>query len=184
VVEDLASWLRAGRRARRASARLDAWIDAQLAALPPTRPRRMFARPRGRVHDLEALAEPLWDAAFRLDFEPVGEHPRPHLSWGRRARSRARNSLVLGSYDQRLRLVRVHPVLDHESVPAWFVGSVLHHELLHAALPSERDAAGRWIHHSAEFRRRERAFLWFSQARGWQRRHLPALLRRARASTS
>ena len=182
VVADLAAWLRAGRRARGACARLDAWIDARLAALPAARPRRTVARPRGHVHDLDQLAGPLWSAWLREDFEPTGAHPRPALSWGRRARSRARSSLLLGSYDQRTRLVRIHPVLDHGSVPAWFVGTVLHHELLHAALPSARDRAGRWVHHTAEFRRREREFPWFERARAWQRRHLPALLRRARST--
>ncbi len=170
IADALAAWLRAGRRARNACRRLDAWIDERLAALPPPRPRAPQIEPAGRVHDLTGLAAPLWTAEFADDFFM---RPQPHLTWGRRTRSRARRSLHLGSFTPDQDVVRVHSVLDHESVPAWFVTFLLFHEILHAAV----DPRG----HGPRFRKRERAYADYDRAVSWQRTHFGRLLRRARS---
>ena len=177
VREDLARWLRVGRRARRACERLDGWIEQALAELPPPTRRRPTLAPTGHAYDLEAMAEPLWGGEFARDFV---ERPRPGLTWGRRQRSSSRRSLRLGSYDPELNVVRVHPVLDQEGVPEWFVRFVLMHEILHAALPPRRGRGRRWIHHGAEFRRRERAFEEHAPALVWEERNLGRLIRSAR----
>lgn len=167
------AWLRSGRRARRACRRLDEWIDAIAAELPPPRARRTVLTPGGTTHDLEVLAAGLRASWFPPEHLP--EERWPGITWGRRAR----RSLRLGSYDPNVRVVRVHPVLDQPAVPAWFVRYILFHELLHAAVPSERDAAGRALHHGPEFRRREAAYPDFERALAWEERHLPALIRSA-----
>ncbi len=169
VRDALGAWLHAGRRARRACRRLDAWIDDRLAALPPAPSRRARLRPRGAHHDLAALAAPLFDAEFVLDFADRG---RPGVTWGRRGRSRARRSLHLGSYAPAGHVVRVHPVLDRPSVPAWFVRYMLFHEILHAALPG--------TDHGPAFRARERAYPDYARATAWQRVHIGGLIREAR----
>jgi hypothetical protein len=170
VAEDLAAWLRAGRRARRACARLDAWIDARLGELPPKPRRRARLAPRGAHHDLEWLAAPLFRHDFRDDF---ADRPAPGVSWGRRVRSRARRSLMLGSYSPSAHVARVHPVLDDPSVPDWFVRYILFHEILHAALGAEE-------HHGPRFRAREREYPDYAHATRWQRRHIGRLIRAAR----
>jgi hypothetical protein len=169
VRDALGAWLSAGRRARRACRRLDAWIDARLAALPPPPARRARLRPRGDHHNLDTLAAPLLATEFVLDFEERGH---PGLTWGRRGRSRARRSLHLGSYAPSGHVVRVHPVLDRPSVPAWFVRYVLFHEILHAALPG--------TDHGPAFRVRERAYPDYDRAARWQRAHIRGLIREAR----
>ena len=169
VRDALAAWLRAGRRARRACRQLDAWIDARLAGLPARPLRRARLRPSGDHHDLGALAAPLFDRDFALDFE---ERRRPGVTWGRRARSRARHTLQLGSYAPASHVVRIHPVLDRPSVPIWFVGYVLFHEILHAALPGHD--------HGPAFRARERACPDYERAAQWQRTHIRRLIREAR----
>lgn len=178
VWEALAKWLRAGRRARRACRLLDDWIEREVGEgeAPPRRPR---VETRGRHHDLEALAGAVLGGPLAGEFGP--QRPAPAITWGRRAPSRGRHSLRLGSYCARRHLVRVHPVLDRPSVPEWFVAFVLFHELLHAAIPPRRDAiTGRWIHHGPEFRRRERAHPDFERARRLERLELDGWLRAAR----
>jgi len=172
IREALASWLRFGRRARRACGLLDAWIDARLAELGPRVPRRTRLRPGGTVHQLEELAAPLFQTRFPGAFR---DGPRPGLTWGRRGRSRARRSLLLGSYSAETHTVRVHPVLDRDWVPAWFVRYILFHELLHAAAPGAGCRS-----HGPAFQARERAFPDFTRARAWQRNHLSRLIREAR----
>ena len=169
VCEALAAWLRAGRRARRACRRLDAWIDAQLRGLPARAPRRQRLRPQGDHHDLADLAAFLLARDFAGDFEG---RRHPEVTWGRRGRSQARHSLLLGSYVPARNLVRVHSVLDRPQVPRWFVSYVLFHEILHAALPGSD--------HGPAFRARERAYPDYERAAGWQRAHIARLIRVAR----
>lgn len=178
VLTDLASWLKAGRRARAASARLDSWIDKSLAEIPPPPARSPKLHPRGRCYDLRDLAARIAQAELAGEFGP--EAPLPRLTWGRRARSSSRRSLRLGSFEPAARLVRLHPVQDQRGVPEWFVRFVLFHELLHAVHPPAKDASGRWIHHGSQFRRRERAHPDYARALSWEQRNLPALIRSAR----
>ena len=181
VRQAMASWIRSGKRARRACALLDEWIAAHIATLP-RRKRNERLRPRGDHHDLTELAEELYRTSFADDFAPPAERPR--ITWGRRARSRSRGSLRLGSYDPEDHLVRLHVVLDRASVPAWFVRYVLFHEILHAALPPKPGPDGRrWIHHGPEFRSRERQYPDYRRAVEWEELHLPRLIRAARRIT-
>lgn len=177
VRDALGRWLRSGRRAQHASALLDRWIHDQLACLPPTS-RKLALAPEGLVHDLAALAAELCGGEFATDF--AREVPAPAVTWGRRGPSRSRHSLRLGSFEPGRHVVRMHPVLDQAGVPRWFVRFVLKHELLHAVHPPYRDGAGRWIHHGAEFQRRERAWTDYAPAVRWEHQNLPRLIRSAR----
>jgi len=182
VRDALAKWLRAGRRARKAGPILDEWIHTEIASLP-RKAARVSITPAGDVHDLEQLALPLIVGEFANDFRPRGPHERPQITWGRRARSKSRRSLRLGSFEPESRVVRVHPVLDQSAVPEWFVTFVLKHELLHSVVPSYRDAAGRWVHHGPEFRAREAGWPEYRAALRWERQNLPRLIRSARLGT-
>ncbi len=177
IRDDLARWLRVGKRARKACDRLDKWIQATVADLPPKTLRTPTPKPAGLAHDLTTLAHTLWDTVFTDDFE---ERPRPTLSWGRRRRSSSRHSLRLGSYDPELNAVRLHPVLDQAGVPEWFVRYVLMHEILHSALPPRKGSGSRWIHHGPLFRARERAYPDHGRALEWEAQNLPRLIRSAR----
>jgi hypothetical protein len=75
------------------------------------------------------------------------------------------------------RLVRLHPVLDHASVPRYVVASVVHHEMLHAEMGVETRNGRRRVH-PPEFRRREREFEEYERAKGWIEKNLGGLLRR------
>ena len=171
IADDMAAWLRSGRRARGACTRLDQWIDEQLASLPRKTPRREAQRTDGDVHDLNALAESLFADEFRGQF---ADRPRPVITWGRRGKSRARRSLQLGCYVRESHLVRMHTVLDQPAVPEWFVRFVLFHEILHGAMPVGVQA------HGPEFRARERTYHRYADAIAWQARHIDRLIRSAR----
>jgi hypothetical protein len=174
----VARWVRAGGRARRACREIDAWIREGLERLPPPTARPERLQPGGAAHDLAALAEELRREHFPTEFRTPAE--LPPITWGRGSRGRARHTLRLGSCDPDGRLVRIHPVLDQPAVPRFFVRFVLHHELLHAAIPPRQSADGRWTHHGADFRARERAYPEYELARRWEDEHMGSLLRSAR----
>lgn len=161
---------RGGRGAgrRRALAEVRAFFDAQAVAAPVMR----LLRPVGETLDLVALRDEINHDYFAGRLE-VG------ITWGRWGRRRKRGrggSIRLGSFDQRLALVRVHPALDAAFVPRYVVLSIVHHEMLHAALPPAV-RGGRRILHGAEFRRREREFRDHERAERWIAANLERLLR-------
>lgn len=171
VMSALGSWIRAGARARAACRLLDTWIASQLASLPRSVPSQLCTR--GLVHDLGPMLEPvLAEHVAELRDSP------PAVTWGPRRRSRSRRSLHLGSFDPETRVIRIHPVLDHRSVPEFFVRFVLFHELLHAVIPPGVRPGSR--HHPRAFRLRERAHPDYIAVMRFEEQHLSAWIRRAR----
>ncbi len=91
------------------------------------------------------------------------------ITWGRGSGRARRRGLTFGSYDPRLPLIRIHPVLDRRDVPAYFVESVVYHEMLHHKLGGIRDRAGRTVYHSRRFREAEASYPSHRQALAWER---------------
>ncbi len=135
----------------------------------------------GHVHDLEEIRDEVNERYFggRLPVDIAWSRAgRPNAA-RRTGRHRGRSTLKLGSWSEEDGLVRIHPLLDHPSVPRYVVASVVHHELLHAELGTEVKN-GRRRHHTPEFRRREQEFAEHEEARRWIREKLGELLKRRR----
>ncbi|MBM3988927.1 MAG: M48 family metallopeptidase [Planctomycetes bacterium] len=173
----LAMWMRSGRRARKACAALDGWIDAHVRALAHEKPAHVRLEPRGSHHDLAALAQ----GVIAQHFAQEELRAWPSVGWGRKNGSRSRRTLRLGSFDPVDRVVRLHPALDSADVPMWFVRYVLFHELLHAVLDRPERSKGRRVIHGREFVARERAYPDFERALAWEREHVLGLIRAARS---
>jgi hypothetical protein len=102
------------------------------------------------------------------------------ISWSRDAQLRSRHrprSIKLGSYTARDKLIRVHPALDADFVPRFFVEYIVYHEMLHHVLPPRRSGKRRSLH-GPEFQARERDFEQFEAALQWERENLSRLLSR------
>jgi hypothetical protein len=172
VVRALSSGVR--RETRRARREIRRFINENLhrvkeapRALPPL-------VTAGAVHDLSRIYARVNAAHFE------GRLQVP-LTWGRgRGRAR-RRGLTFGSYDPVLGLIRIHPVLDREDVPEFFVESVVHHEMLHHALGGVSDRAGRTIYHTRAFREAEARHPRHAEAMEWERANLARLVRASRA---
>ncbi len=127
----------------------------------------------GSVHDLAAVAEAeqIWLP-----------HPAKALvcwgKWPTRAPHRAiRFGACLGSAQAE---IRIHPVLDHPTVPTWYVGFVVFHELLHIAIPPTGFGRRRALH-GPEFAAVEATHPEYHRARAWEVRALPGLVERIAA---
>jgi hypothetical protein len=152
-----------------ASRDADAW--AQLQAVHHSgRPDAPEMDGAGAIHDLDGLlvqaSERWFDGAHRV---PIG--------WARWPTRPPRRRLQLGSTDGMC--VRIHPVLDHRSVPGWLVGFVVFHELLHLEIPPVQRGSRRAVHPRA-FRDREALHPDHARAKQWEAEHINALLRRCR----
>lgn len=123
----------------------------------------------GEHHDLEALM------GSALEHLPTDRDlPSPRITWGRRGRGR--RSIRFGSYDFDIDLIRIHPSLDEEWVPAYFVEFVVFHELLHAVFPPEIIGGRREIH-TAAFNAWEQTYPRYDEAMAWEAENIGRFLR-------
>lgn len=125
----------------------------------------------GRFFDLRAIFDKInaqyFDNALR-DYT---------ITWGRRRKLPPKDYFVFGTIQEEDRLIRIHPRLDAQFVPRWFIEYVVYHEMLHAMVPDEVDAAGRRRVHTEEFNRQEKNFRYFRRARRWEDENLARFLR-------
>ena len=165
----LARYLRT--RDRAAGRLLDAFIEAHREHITVKPRRHQLLRALGAHHDLRVLFESLEARYF------AGGMAGVRITWGRRTRRRkGQRSIQLGTYVPAEQLIRVHPVLDQEWVPRFYVESVVFHEMLHHAMPPRREG-GRMRFHTPEFRAAERNFEHHEQAERWESKNLRRLLR-------
>jgi hypothetical protein len=121
--------------------------------------------PLGPRYDLEIIRREINRQFFsgRVDCSIV---------WGRRPPRRrpgARSChLRLGSWCPSRRLIRVHPCLDRETAPEFFVRFIVYHEMLHAVVPPVRQGT-RTVFHTPQFRALEKQFPQYAAARAFAR---------------
>lgn len=129
-------------------------------------------RTQGTFFDLEAL----FDEVNRSEY---GNAVKTPITWGKMPALRRRRSIRFGSYSPGEELIRVHPLLDQEFVPRFFVRYIVFHEMLHAHMGIEETATGRRKIHPPEFRRREAEYCDYRRALAWMEdeKNLRRLLR-------
>lgn len=107
-------------------------------------------RAKGSVFDLAAIRD-------RINLQYFDGGLECRIGWakpGQRRRHARTRTLRYGTYNKALNLVRINPVLDDQRVPAEFMDYIVFHELLHAAIPSQRGGS-RWNHHHPSYRKLE-----------------------------
>lgn len=172
VLDALAHWIKHP-RSRKHAALLNGFIKANNALIKARKPRAQTLDTRGDFFDLRELFDEVNAAHFdgRVD---------AGITWGRMPAKARRRSIRFGSYSPQEHLIRMHPLLDAEGIPRFFVRYIVFHEMLHADLGIE-EGEGRRVIHSREFRQRERAYPEFAQAEAWMAKpaNLARLLGRA-----
>jgi hypothetical protein len=155
---------------KNASTQLSAFIERHqhLVSKPPRAARRMVMRTSGQVHDLAVV----FDRLNRRFFS--GKH-EARITWGPSRRRPNQRSIKVGSYSLEDGLIRVHPALDNEGVPAYFVEWIVFHEMLHGK-HAIREVGGRRCFHPPEFARDERRFPDYGRARLWEKANIDQLL--------
>ena len=91
------------------------------------------------------------------------------ITWGAKGPRRAAARRTLGSFSDHNKMIRINPILDSKSVPMYFLGFIVYHEMLHADIGIETRGKRRLIH-SKEFKRREKHFKHYERALAWEKR--------------
>ena len=111
-------------------------------------------------HHLPSLAAEIHRTYF-FKFPPLP------VKWGQQITRKRRRSIRLGSYNHYTSEIRIHPLLNSPSIPAFFIQSIIHHEYLHHVLGAN---------HNSRFHRAERQFRYHRESKEWIRRNLFLLL--------
>jgi len=157
---------------RRASTLLGDYIERHqhIIRQQKRRPRQMNLRTAGRHHDLQVI----FDRLNALHFDGKLE---ARITWGPvTSRGRRRRSIKMGSFAVEDRIIRIHPALDQDCVPDYFVAWIVFHEMLHGKHEVKREN-GRRRFHSAEFLAEEKQFPEYERACAWEKANLDRLLR-------
>jgi len=157
---------------RRASTLLGAYIEEHqhIIRQQERRPRHIKLRAVGRHHDLQAIYD-------RLNAQMFAGALEARITWGPGAAAgRRRRSIKMGSFAVEDRVIRIHPALDQENVPEFFVSWIVFHEMLHGKHEVRR-TNGRRRFHTQEFLSEERTFPDYARACAWEKANLDRLLR-------
>ncbi|MCH9627317.1 MAG: hypothetical protein S4CHLAM2_09530 [Chlamydiales bacterium] len=118
----------------------------------------------GRVYDLNPLYRQINQHYFEGELELALTW---YGNWGRNSRRR----VTFGLYQENLKLVKMHRILDDLFFPEYFVAFVLYHEMLHAVVPGYKDEWGYFRVHGPAFKERERLFEHYEQAIAWEKKN-------------
>jgi len=134
----------------------DLWVRKKSLYL--SRANSLVLEPKGRVRDLCEVFD------YVNSFYFSGSFATPILAWTTESPKRR-----LGYYFEAIELLAVNRVLDSERVPRYALEFVIYHELLHSIFEPDSLLEKR-IHHTSEFKIRERQFSHYEEAETWLRR--------------
>jgi predicted SprT family Zn-dependent metalloprotease len=111
----------------------------------------------------------------RLNQEYFNDKVQAKIMWGRDVKSRNKSGFRYGSYDEERKIIRIHPRLKQDFVPQCVLELTVYHEMCHQFVPSYKKN-GTWQSHHPEFKRKEREFKGFKDARNWEKHSWHRLL--------
>lgn len=116
------------------------------------------------------------DGVFeRLNKEYFSDRIQARIMWGRDVKTRNKSGFRYGSYDEGKKLIRIHPRLKQDFVPLNVLELTVYHEMCHQFAPSYKKN-GTWQSHHPEFKKKERQYKYFKDARNWEKHNWHRLL--------
>lgn len=111
----------------------------------------------------------------RLNQEYFNNRIQAKIMWGRDVKSHNKSGFCYGSYDEGKKLIRIHPRLKQGFVPLYVLEFTVYHEMCHQFAPAYRKNRT-WQSHHPEFKKKEREFKSFKDARNWEKHDWHRLL--------
>ena len=118
--------------------------------------------------DIEAMFD-------RLNHEYFNGKINATVRWGRDVKTQNKSGFRYGSYDENKKLIRLHPRLKQSLVPIYVLEFTLYHEMCHQFAPSYK-RNGSWQSHHPEFKKKEKEYKNFKDARNWEKNNWHKLL--------
>ena len=111
----------------------------------------------------------------RLNDEYFNGKIKATVKWGRDVKTKNKTGFRYGSYDELKKLIRVHPRLKQDFVPVHVLELTIYHEMCHQFAPSYKKN-GSWQSHHPEFKKKEKEYKNFKEARSWEKNNWHKLL--------
>jgi hypothetical protein len=111
----------------------------------------------------------------RFNGEYFSNQIQAKIRWGRDVKSRNKSGFRYGSYDEQKKIIRIHPRLKQDFVPIYVLELTIYHEMCHQYAPSYK-RNGTWQSHHPEFKKKEREYKNFKEARKWEKYNWHRLL--------
>ena len=131
----------------------------------------IYRRPQGSIYDLEKVLKQVV-----RDHVPERrlKNSRPVIGWSRQATSKLMRKWIETPPGEK-NVILINRPLDDARVPSYYLEFNVYHEILHDLFSISR-SRGRWVQHSAEFQKREKAFPCYAQAMEWEATELQNLV--------
>jgi hypothetical protein len=116
-------------------------------------------RIQGQVFNLQELLKEIFSTYFPDQMNFI------KITWRNEPTRCVKRSLVLGSYSKQLQLIRINSLLDCKDCSKTLVSYIIYHEVLHAFYPVQIGETGQRKVHTQEFKKMEKRFIGYEQAK-------------------
>lgn len=159
---------------------LEKTIWRYVESLPDAPGRRMsrfnasaFAdKTRGARYDLQEVFAAVNAACFNAKLAAV-------VRWGDRASKTSYHTIKSDTLGNRVNLITIAGAYNHKDVPRFAIEGIMHHEMLHIAVPPYKKNS-RHIIHGKEFKSAEKTFTYYNEWRNWEKESLGSIVRKLR----
>ena len=146
---------------------LDQYIRKTLPSVPK---KEGPLQSRGAVFDLKEIFDDLNSRYFH-------DAVQARIGWSKNAKKRGRRkSMRLGVFYPDQKIIRIHPALDQDFVPLYYISWIIFHEMLHEVYGVEQKGKRRSVH-PPEFVALEESFPDFKRCKQWEADYMNRLLR-------
>jgi hypothetical protein len=166
---------KAALRERRTFLEKEVWRYVESLPRVPLRasrfnPKRFSGTTAGAAYDLREVFDAVNAAWFNGKLRAL-------VRWGDGASKTSYHTAKVDVTGTMVDLITIAGIYNHPRVPRFAIEAIMHHEMLHIAIPPYRKN-GRTVIHGKEFKNEERKFTWYREWRTWERDQLPFLMKR------
>ncbi|MCU0608835.1 MAG: hypothetical protein MUF22_03585 [Chitinispirillaceae bacterium] len=156
---------------RRKRRELEKIILRHMASLPGQHPKqsrfdpgRFSENAHGRVYDLAEVFDSVNRVAFCGKLQAL-------VRWGKDKSRTSCHTVKTDRQGRRVNCITIAGVYNRKEVPRCAIEGVMHHEMLHIAVPPY-ERSGRRVVHGREFKHAEKNFPQYAPWRRWEQKHL------------
>jgi hypothetical protein len=115
---------------------------------------------KGNFYNLKTFYDDLNAEYFNGDLDL-------NITWFGRHEQKNRSQVTFGLFQDALRLIKIHRLMDTPTFPDYVVNFVIYHEMLHYVCPPFVDEGGTNRIHNEDFKNREMQFKDYRRAKTW-----------------
>jgi hypothetical protein len=127
---------------------------------------------------------PLREMNVKVDLTEIFDHLnrdyfegkiQAKVIWGKDSKTTNKRGFRFGSYEDRKKLIRIHPRLKQSFVPLSVIELTVYHEMCHQWTPPVRRKS-QWRSHHQGFKDKEKEYQFYQEAKAWEKDHWKRLL--------